>query len=128
MDRTCESCGGPYQAKRSNARFCSERCKKRAQRGHVIDLGSRRDAGTDSGTLVGAVERELKDAKRLDTALGQSAVALARRVAAGKDTGSAVASLNREMRATLAEATRGAAAVASPLDGMRDELAARRRA
>ena len=28
----CAHCGRPFQAKRSTARYCSDRCKKRAQR------------------------------------------------------------------------------------------------
>lgn len=32
MAATCEVCGNPFDAQRSTARFCSEACKKRAQR------------------------------------------------------------------------------------------------
>lgn len=32
-DCTCESCGETFRASRSDARYCSARCKKRAQRG-----------------------------------------------------------------------------------------------
>lgn len=32
VSKACEECGKLFEATRSTARFCSERCKKRAQR------------------------------------------------------------------------------------------------
>lgn len=49
---------------------------------------------------------------------------LAAQIDGGQESGSSLAALNREMRATLAEATRGQ--VKSGLASMRDELAERR--
>lgn len=127
MKRTCESCSGPYEAVRSNARFCSERCKKRAQRGHLAQVPTVLAAGTPAGTaLVTAITQELEAAGRLDSALGQATLALAQRIEAGQDTGSAVAALSREMRGTLAEALKGAVQAQSTLGQRKDELAARR--
>jgi hypothetical protein len=37
--RTCPAWGDPIQAKRSTRRFCSERCKKRAQRAAQAGAG-----------------------------------------------------------------------------------------
>lgn len=71
--------------------------------------------------------RELEEAGRLDTALGQAALGLAALLDAGEG-GSAAAALTREFRATRAEALQGAGALASPLDKARDELAKRRAA
>ncbi len=124
--RICESCGGPYEAVRATARFCSERCRKRAQRGHVIDLPIAADSGTPDTALSTRVAAELTHAGRLDTSLGQGALVLARRIEEGRDTGTAVAALVRELRAVLADAVKGAQ-TGSALDGYRDELAARRR-
>ncbi len=125
MNRSCESCGGPYEAVRSNARYCSERCKKRGQRGHLVQLPAAAD--TDGGTaLSDAVRAELEDAGRLNTSLGQAALTLARRIEGGRDTGSAVASLNRELRSTLADAVMGAKVARSSLESYRDELRVRR--
>ena len=78
--------------------------------------------------LAAAVLAELEAAGRVDTAGGQSALTLARRIEDGRDTGSAIASLNREMRATLAEAVKGAKVPLSSIESYRDELADRRRA
>jgi hypothetical protein len=63
---------------------------------------------------------ELEAAGRLGTALGQAAVALARRIDAGaSEPGSSFASLVRQHGATLAEAVKDAAAKADPLDELR---------
>lgn len=126
MERSCQSCGGPYAAKRATARFCSERCRKRAQRGHVIAVFPGTAGGTVGTVLVDAVRGELSGAGRLGTALGEVVLMLATRIEAGQDTGSAVAALTREMRASLAEAVKGANAPRSSLASYRDELAARR--
>lgn len=124
MQRLCDSCQKPYEAKRVTSRFCSPTCRSRASRGAVVaDL--RPPAPT--GGLVGAVRRELEEAERLDTALGQAALGLAERLAAGNDTGSAIATLTREMRTTLEAAKAGARVADSPLAQLRDELAERRR-
>ena len=121
--RPCDSCGKPFEGQRSTARYCSGACRKRAQRGaKVTPIGSKPATG-----LVAVATRELEEAGRLETTLGQAALALAVRIAAGNDTGSAVASLTRELRATLDAALAGARVAASPLEQMRDELAERRR-
>jgi len=36
VDRTCQQCGRSFEVKRRSARFCSERCRKAAQRAGVI--------------------------------------------------------------------------------------------
>lgn len=87
----------------------------------------RQPASSGGRRLAGAVERELAAAERLETALGQAAVVLARRIEEGLDTGAAVASMTRELRITLDAALAGARSPASPLAQMRDELADRRR-
>jgi len=132
MERTCtcESCGAVFEAARSDARFCGERCRKRAQRGAAggpVRPVERLDDLPGPG-LAAAVLAELEAAGRVDTAGGQSALTLARRIEDGRDTGSAIASLNREMRATLAEAVKGAKVPLSSIESYRDELADRRRA
>ena len=126
--RPCASCGKPFEGVRSTARYCSGACRKRAQRGAKVS--QIRPDVTEAGEtgLVAAVKRELTEADRLETALGQATVRLAERIDSGADTGSAVASLTRELRATLEAATAGARVAASPLAQMRDELAERRRA
>lgn len=124
MRKTCE-CGTEFEAKRAAAKYCSERCKKRAQRrpggtrtAKVVTLPPA--APVSSGSLAAATEAELDRAGRLGSAVGQAALALARRIDASHgETGSALASLVREHRATLAEAVKDAEVAADPLDELR---------
>jgi hypothetical protein len=128
MTRTCASCGRPFEATSHRATYCGPTCRKRASRGAVVtDIAERRPGPTKATGLVLAVTAELEEAERLETAMGQTALALAVRLESGVDTGSAVAALTRELRATMEAATAGARAVGSPLQQMRDELAERRR-
>jgi hypothetical protein len=122
MQRCCDSCGEPYEAKRQTSRFCSASCRVAASRGRVIELPS---PNAESGSLAAAIREELEAVGRADSALGVAALALAARIDAKQDTGAGLASLSRELRATLAEATRGT--VRSSVGAMRDELAARRK-
>ena len=128
MKRPCDACSAPYEALRAWSRFCSPTCRSRARRGarapHLVHMPT---PSAGAGQLVRAVVAELEKAERLETALGQAAVAVARRIERGGDTGSAVASLTRELRATLDQAVAGARVTTSPLAQMRDELAERRR-
>ncbi len=80
-----------------------------------------------AGDLVATLTRELRDAGRLDTWQGQSALALAVRLEhSAADTGSAVASLTRELRAAVTEAMKGVGAQKSAVEKLRDDLKKRR--
>lgn len=124
--RQCDSCGKDYAAKRANSRFCSDRCRKRAQRGDVIDLPAREPSG--EGALAAAARAELEAAGVLESFLGQDALRLVSLVEGSKGTDAAMATLNREMRVTMAEALARSKRPDSPVTKMRDELAARREA
>lgn len=130
MDRECDVCGDTYDAKRPNSKYCGGTCRKRSQRGALAA-----DEDTQVPTLVpdlevGPVEAallsELSKVERSATALGQAALALARRVDVGRDTGAGLASLVKQLEATAKAATANVKSAASPLDLMRDELAERR--
>jgi len=71
------------------------------------------------------VRAELVAADRASSGLGAGALMLAARIDSGQESGAALASLHRELRQTLAEALKTAAR--TPVAGMRDELAERRR-
>lgn len=128
MKRTCEFCGVGFEAQRSDAKTCSPTCRSRKSLngGQVRALPAKAPEPAPVGGLVKSVRSELAAAGRMDSALGQSALVLAGRIASGNDPASAVASLNRELRATLAEALRTTAG--SVVGALRDELAERRRA
>lgn len=130
--RNCDSCGKAYTAKTARSRFCSTACRVRASRGVVVPIETK--APTSRSTkeasaspelvgVLGATYRELDAAERLETAYGQAAMVLARRIDAGRDTGSAMATMTRQLRETLAEALKGARREGSKLD----ELTERRR-
>jgi hypothetical protein len=128
MEVTC-TCGKVFHAARANARFCSDKCRKRTKRSgaDVVDLPPR-DAGEmpKLGPISSAAVRELAEVGRLETALGQTALALARRLDNGlMETGSAYASLSKEFAVKMAEATRGVGVASAP-QALQDELAARR--
>lgn len=128
MDVTCP-CGTTFTAKSLRARYCSDRCRKRRQRGGaVVELPTVTEDEAPPVTVgvLAATTRELTEAGRLDTALGQACLALARRLdLPGVDTGSAMASVAARLEDLLAKATKGAGKATSP-GQMADELAERR--
>jgi hypothetical protein len=121
MLRHCDVCSAEYLAKRRSSRFCSDRCRKRANRGaatlagraNVVEL-----APEEPSELVSAVRSELKAAGRLNSSLGQQAILLAARIGAPFDTGSSVAALHRELRSTMERALKDVVLV-DPLDELR---------
>lgn len=127
MDRACAVCGETFSAKRPSAKYCGERCRKRAQR---RPDGVKASAGpVETPTpeipvgLVASTVAELARAGRETSALGQSAILLAYRLEYGAsgDTGSSVAALVKQHNTTLAEALKGAEKASAI-----DELKARR--
>jgi hypothetical protein len=126
MSVTCP-CGTVFEAKHPRARYCSDRCRKRPQRGaKPAAAASFVAAPRRIGAVEAATAAELEAVGRLNSSLGAQCLTLARRLdMPGMDTGSAMASVSRELRATLAEAKRGAGAATSPQQ-LRDELAERR--
>lgn len=145
MHRPCNVCGTVYEAQRSTSKYCSARCRMRVSRGVVTapEVTERDITPVTVGDMppvtvlvppsdleVGPVETallaELTEVERATTALGQAALALARRVDIGRDTGAGLASLVKQLEATAKAATANVKSEASPLDLMRDELAERR--
>ena len=127
---TC-ACGAEFDARNPRAKYCSDRCRKRAQRGGgevvALPMPAHDEPEPERG---GGVERTtraaLTEAGRIETPMGQACLALARRIDfPGPDTGSALAALVARLESSLAVATRGAGATSAP-NALRDELAARR--
>lgn len=129
MQVQCHNCGQPFEAKRSHAKWCSAACRKQTQRApgaSVTELRPIRPAENpdgapaDVGPVFAATWKKLEDADRLHEPEGVAALALAHRLDnGGRDTGSALASVARELRATLADALKGAGVAADPLDQLR---------
>jgi signal transduction histidine kinase len=127
MDRICDACGAPYEAIRANARFCSDRCRKRTARKPrpLTEMPSipADAAPVEASHLSKIVTEELIAGGVLDTSPGQAALLLAQRMELGTtDTGSAVAAMSRELRSLMAEALGKTEVAADPMD----ELKARR--
>ena len=120
MQRKCESCKRAYQATRPNSKFCGDTCRKRAQRSPKPATMKQPKAPPVLVVGLGAVTaRELEAADRLDTVLGQAALVLARRIESPMETGASIASMTKQLRETLADALKGAAQAADPLDEIR---------
>lgn len=77
-------------------------------------------AETSENPLVAATKRELETAGKLDSMLGQQALALAARMS-GADSVAGYASLSRELRTVMAAAI-GTAPAAPPAAGQGDEV------
>ncbi|WP_202235285.1 hypothetical protein [Actinacidiphila reveromycinica] len=133
MVRTCD-CGKEFEAKRSSARYCSERCKKRAQRrpGGVeadVKVLPRPADDEGDGALAEVVRAELAAVARAETSAGQVALALARRIdGAEQESGASLAALVKEFRASLAAATAGAEVETDPIDELRAHVQRKRAA
>lgn len=123
--RPCDSCRTSYDAKRPSSRFCSERCRKRAQRGHVAPLIATPVADEAPAGLRAATLADLSLVGREETSIGVAALALAGRIDSGQDTGSGLASLARQWQALMVQALDGAKAT-SHVDDLREKRAARR--
>ena len=135
MERRCNVCKITYAANRASSRYCSERCKKRAQRAPATQRSGKRHQARPNAAVVpipqpdvtaGVAEstrRKLDEMGRLDTPLGQATMVLAHRLdAPGGDTGAGLAALAKQLAATLAAVT----ADVRPADDLLDELRARR--
>ena len=135
MGRPCDVCETTYTAKRASSRYCSERCKKRAQRAPATQRsGERRQARPNTAVVpipqpevtAGVAEstrRKLDEMGRLDTPLGQATMVLARRMdSPDGESGSGLASVAKQLAVTLAAVTSD---VRRP-DDLLDELRARR--
>jgi hypothetical protein len=130
--KQCAVCPAEFEAKRASARYCSERCKKRAQRSPDRTAAAAQPgkapelpgglAELAAGGLLAATEAKLSAAGRLDGPEGQAALILAARISMSPfsaETGASVAALVRQLHATLAEALAGAKRTGDPVE---DEL------
>lgn len=125
---TCQ-CGKTFDAARANAKYCSDRCRKRTKRSGADVVAIQPEQARpkpDLGPVTAAAWLELDTAGRLATSLGQQALRLAMKLDNGlMETGSAYASLSKEFREVMSLATKGAGAATAPQQ-LSDELAARR--
>jgi hypothetical protein len=110
----------PFEAKRQAAKYCSPRCRVRANRQPKTAAHAAVSVSAVPAGVVAAVEAELAAAGRVDSSAGQSALALARRIDAGDaETGAGLAALVKQLGATLAAAVKDGRSRVSPLDELR---------
>lgn len=128
-DRTCEVCASRYQALKVTARYCGDRCRKRAQRSGVAAPAKPPTAPSTAGvapaadSVTAAVLDELVAAGKHNSALGRACLVLAGRLDIGDaETGAGLSALARQMQAAL-EAT---VAQQQPAKSAFDELLERR--
>ena len=123
MQRTCDVCGTAYEAQRTTSRYCSKTCNVRAAKarkaGRDVPSAVPFNPPQESGGLLEATRRELAEVDRLDTVLGQQALALAERIGRPGEPGNSVASLSKEFRAVMEQALDGVKRAADPLDELR---------
>lgn len=131
--RPCDCCGKAYEAKTDRSRFCTTNCRVAYSRGarppvplQVVPADQQAaQPEPRSSQLVDVTRRQLEDAGRLDTPLGQAALDAAERMRNAPDSN--YAAQLKEFRATLTEALRGANAPTSAVQGHRNEIAERQR-
>lgn len=117
MRRSCDGCGKPYEAKRSDSKFCSSTCRSRASVARVHAPAVAVVPVDDPSESVYAVTREiLSGVERLRSAAGVKALVLARQMDAPGHTGPSLAALSKEHTALLAQALEGVQVAADPVD------------
>jgi hypothetical protein len=128
---TCQVCDNEFETKSPRAKFCSSTCRSRSHRNggtpdQVVPLAPPIDEDAEPALLV-ATRRELEEAGVAETALGQQAIELARRMSHPKAMGLSVAPISKELRSVMVEAMK-VAPVASGLDELRARRARKRHA
>lgn len=119
MTRTCQACGKEFEG-RSNAKTCSDACRKRRLRNPKIAESEPSDA------LIEAVESELSKHGALDSRPGQQAIQLAKMMSGKFAMATGVASISKELDRMIRVAIEESAVVADPLDELRKRREAKR--
>jgi hypothetical protein len=117
--KVCADCGAGFDAKRAAAKYCGDRCRKRAQRRPRRNSVNRVDVN-QPGAVEQATAAGLAGAGRAGSPAGQCALVLAQRIdQADGEPGGGLAALVREHRAALADALAGVVPAGNPLDELR---------
>jgi hypothetical protein len=115
-------CGRAYEAKRSTSKYCGSGCRVRKTRqpGDKAKVAALPRVAPALSGLLATTTSELAAAGRLETTIGQQAVALALRIETSfGDTGSSVAALHKELRAVMEQALAGAERAVDPVDELK---------
>ena len=117
--RCCDMCGVEYVAKRPQSRFCSDLCRKRAQRApQTATAGSERSASLVDGQVTARTEARIAELDLLEDPQAAVALVLARRLDSDAETGAAVASLARQYQVVMDDLGRRGRRSQDPLDAL----------
>ena len=89
----CAMCSSEFEAQRSTAKYCGDRCRQLAKRRRTDDADA---SPAHSSELVKEIRKELTRLRQLNSVDGQLALELAIKITTPGMTG--VASLSRELR------------------------------
>lgn len=126
----CVVCGVTFEAESPRAKYCGPTCRKRGSRAgmsEVTPVAVVAPSAPPSPALLEATKRELEQAGVADTALGQQAIELARRMSDPRAMGLSVAPISKELRSVMVDALKVAPS-ASGLDELRKRRDAKRHA
>ena len=121
---TCQECGEEFRASRSDAKWCSDRCRKVSSRRPDTPSTPADEPHEPPTGLVLAVTTELEAAKVSHTFAGQLAISLAKRLMDPEETG--ISSLSKELRTVMSAALAGVTPPAAEEEA--DEVAKAREA
>lgn len=126
MTRACDACGVDYEAKRPQARFCSDLCRKRASRNPRLTKATPATAAPVAATTAHSVtsrtEQRIVDlGLELDPGAAVALV-LARRLDSDAETGAAVATLAKQYAAYMEDLGKRGKRAADPLDELQQRL------
>ena len=129
---TCQVCSKEFETRSPRAKFCGSTCRSRGHRSgtntqSVVPLPTPPDKADAIAPLLEATRRELEAAGVAETALGQQAIELARRMSDPRAMGLSVAPISKELRSVMAEALKDAPR-ASGLDELRSRRDRKRHA
>ncbi|MBB3041011.1 hypothetical protein [Nocardioides soli] len=126
MQKDCAQCGEVFEAKRSTAKYCGDRCRQQARR--KVPAAEAEAIEPRLPSIVTTTQAELTRIGKLDTVLGAQAMTLAQRMTSMKDTGSAIAALSRELDRVMLRVAAGAAKQEDQLASARRRRDEKRRA
>ncbi|MDI6911469.1 hypothetical protein [Nocardioides sp.] len=123
MQKACAQCGEAFEARRSTAKYCGDRCRQQARR-----RAKPEDVDPRLPRIVDLTTKELRRIGKLDTVLGQQALTLAHRMCSTKDTASSIAAASRELDRLMLRLAVGAAKQEDQLASARRRRDEKRRA
>lgn len=129
--KPCAQCGAAFEAKRSTAKYCSPKCRKRSNRRPPSTKAADRDLPAKLRSIEEAVRAELERLERTETLEGQQAIEISIRMGVLAESGSAVAALSKELSRVMLLVRAGAVTTEDEVAKarrLRDEKLARARA